>query len=59
MNLLFILKNDPINRANGILREIRLNKKTKQGYIIDNEKLNNMGDLDFLYNLDFPYFKTK
>lgn len=48
-------KNDPINRANGILREIRLNKKTKQGYIIDNEKLNNMGDLDFLYNLDFPY----
>lgn len=48
-------KNNPINRANGVLREIRLNKTTKQGYVVQNEKLNNIGDLNFLYNIDFPY----
>lgn len=48
-------KNNTLNRANGILREIRLNKNTKQGYVIDNEKLSDMSELKFLYNLDFPY----
>lgn len=48
-------KKNPLNRANGILREIHLNKKTKQGTIVENEHLINIGKLSFLYNLDFPY----
>ena len=46
-------KNDPTNKGNGLIKEIRLNKKTKRGTVIKNKYIEDM-DIDFIYNIDFP-----
>ena len=50
---IFFEKNDPTNKGNGLIRKIRLNKKTKRGTVIRNKQIEDM-DVDFCYNTDFP-----
>jgi carotenoid cleavage dioxygenase-like enzyme len=47
------LPDDKMNESKGVLKEIRLNKRSRRGVVIENEELENL-DLGFPHNIDFP-----